>query len=269
MAIAFVATLILEWPFVAICLRTAPHWLRRSVAGSFAIQSVSYLALFLLYHSASIDSLLTDAIISGRDQMDLPPNVLVYYISSDDGDVYRQHLSGGPLEKVCEFKSTNPQDCLILRDGNFEGERVIYAMGKSTQIAIPNEMCPLEENGEPLDRTMAFSPRMLATRLGSAKDSPWTVIEGFWPAQGLSGENAKTSERFRVALEVPFLSWSVRDAIILPGDQILFQLGLHQVCLYDPRTRKVAVLYRGHGALAVLADGEANRERRSTSALIE
>ena len=269
MAIAFVATLLLEWPIVAICLRAAPHWFRRSVAASFLIQSVSYAALFLVYRTASVDSLLTDAIISSRDQMVLPPNVLVYYISSDDGDVYRQHLSGGPLEKVCEFKSTNPENCLILREGNFEGERVIHAMGVSTQVAIPNEMCPLEENGEPLGRSLAVSPRMVATKLGSAKNSDWTVIAGFWPAQGLSGENSKTKEQFRVALEVPFLRWSVRHAMILPGDQILFQLGLHQVCIYDPHTRKIAVLYHGHGALAVLADAEANREMRSTRALME
>lgn len=74
----------------------------------------------------------------------------------------------------------------------------------------------------------------------------------FWPAQGLSGENSKTSEQVRFALEAPFVKWYVRHAIVLPSDCILFQLGSRQVCILDLQARKVAVLCIGRGAVAVL-----------------
>jgi Tfp pilus assembly protein PilE len=46
--VSFVLTLLLEWPFVALCVRGSPGWLRRSVKGSLVVQSASY-ALLLVF----------------------------------------------------------------------------------------------------------------------------------------------------------------------------------------------------------------------------
>jgi len=43
-----VLTLLLEWPFVALCVRGAPGWLRRSVKGSLIAQTASYGVLVLI-----------------------------------------------------------------------------------------------------------------------------------------------------------------------------------------------------------------------------
>ena len=44
----YVLTLVLEWPFVALCVRGSPGWLRRSVRGSLIAQTASYGVLVLI-----------------------------------------------------------------------------------------------------------------------------------------------------------------------------------------------------------------------------
>jgi len=44
----FVLTLVLEWPFVAFCVRGLPNWFKRSVQGSLAAQGASYGVLIVL-----------------------------------------------------------------------------------------------------------------------------------------------------------------------------------------------------------------------------
>ena len=46
---AYVLTVLLEWPFVAFCLRRSDAWLRKSVWGSLVVQSASYLVIFGCY----------------------------------------------------------------------------------------------------------------------------------------------------------------------------------------------------------------------------
>ena len=41
--ITYVVTLVMEWPFVALCLRKTPHWFRESLWGSLVVQTASYL----------------------------------------------------------------------------------------------------------------------------------------------------------------------------------------------------------------------------------
>jgi len=44
----YVLTLVLEWPFVALCVRGSPGWLRRSVRGSLIVQTASYGVLVII-----------------------------------------------------------------------------------------------------------------------------------------------------------------------------------------------------------------------------
>ncbi len=107
--------------------------------------------------------------------------------------------------------------------------------------------------------------------LGAARDSSIRFSSGFWAAQGLRlltkverprgrrpspdrygfdwGEWETTRRLF--ALETPFLAWRVRDIIQLPDDVVLLRLG-DQLCLFDYRTMRIALLARGRSATAVL-----------------
>lgn len=109
--------------------------------------------------------------------------------------------------------------------------------------------------------------------LGAARDSSIRFSSGFWAAQGLRlltkverprgrrpspdrygfdwGEWETTRRLF--ALETPFLAWRIRDIIQLPDDVVLLRLG-DQLCLFDYRTMRIALLARGHGATVVLEE---------------
>lgn len=260
-AVAYAMTCLLEWPFVAGCFWRAEKPLRRSVTASMLVQSVSYVLLIGWYGLASVYSLCTDLTIVPPDQIALPHDVCIYSIADEDGNVYSRELGTGRQRQVYELKSRDFKDCLSFQASESEaGFHKIVALLESgdrnepkvvdLDIAVHDENCPLSENGRPLMADRFHSP--IAPKLGSAYDSPWTINAGFWAAQGLAGENSKTGEQFRFAIEVPFIQWNVRHAILLPGEQVLFQLGTRQVCILDLKARKVAVLCFGHGAVAVL-----------------
>lgn len=97
----------------------------------------------------------------------------------------------------------------------------------------------------------------MATRLGDASNSPWEFHTGFWPDEGLQGVRKDTGRHVRLAYETPFGQWSFRNAIHLPGDIVLFQLGDDQICVFDPNKHQVALLVRGRGAAATMLDDAA------------
>ena len=109
--------------------------------------------------------------------------------------------------------------------------------------------------------------------LGAARDSSIRFSSGFWAAQGLRLLTKVERPRGRrpspdrygfdwgewetrrrlFALETPFLAWRVRDIIQLPDDVVLLRLG-DQLCLFDYRTMRIALLARGYGATVVLEE---------------
>lgn len=263
-AAAYVATLWLEWPFVAISIWGKGHDLRRSFVASLFVQSVSYVLLFGWFGMASVRSLLTDVTLVPSEQIPLPPNVRIYYIANEDGDIYSREPSAGKVEKVFDLDSTDLSDCLwfdepemttgprelvaLQESGDFNNPKIVH-----TGIIVANANCPKGENNFPAYRQRDPTPSSgTATRLGAAQNSPWSFVAGYWPLQGLSGENSKTGEQLRCALEAPFVQWRVVHAILLPTDKVLFQLGRRQTCLLDPEARKLSMLCLGRGAVAVL-----------------
>ncbi len=58
-AATYFLTVVVEWPFVALCFRNAPQWLPSSIKSSLLIQSASYALLFGGYWLLSSTSLYT------------------------------------------------------------------------------------------------------------------------------------------------------------------------------------------------------------------
>jgi len=95
-----------------------------------------------------------------------------------------------------------------------------------------------------------------ASPLGSATNSQWEFQAGFWPIAGLLAENKATGTKVHFSYETPFGAWTVRNAVHLPTDKVLFQLGKDQVCAFDPQSRKVALLWHGRGPVPVIEKTE-------------
>ena len=87
----------------------------------------------------------------------------------------------------------------------------------------------------------------------NVRQSGRNFFTGFWAAEGLRGENTNTGTKIKVRLETPFIQWQARNAIQLPNDQVIFQLGGDQICLFDPNTKRLAILARGRGPVVALS----------------
>ena len=103
-AITYFLTLLLEWPFVAFCLRKTDGWFRKSIWGSLVVQSASYLVLFGWYWAASGTSLYTDLAVVQPSAISLPKDAMLYYLAEDNGDVYARDLDRGETKKICELR---------------------------------------------------------------------------------------------------------------------------------------------------------------------
>ena len=70
-------------------------------------------------------------------------------------------------------------------------------------------------------------------------------------------ENKATRTRVHYSYETPFGAWTVRNAVQLPSNKLVFQLGHDQICAFDPQSRKVALLWHGRGPVPVIDKTEA------------
>ncbi len=269
-AVTYGITLALEWPFVAWCFRETGDWLRRSLQSSLVVQSVSYVLLFGWYWAASGTSLYTRMDIVPVSELDLPEFVRVYYIRLADGSVCQRELAGSIEQKVFDLQSANKNDRLFARRNAADTNRWDLMARRETDDRRPPELVEVRTNlvGETAAdlRMMEDGPRGTwfsigeAPRIGSATRSPWAFRAGFWPVEGLRGHQKATGERVHFSYETPFGAWTVRNAVHLPSDIVLFQLGDNQICSFDPATRRVALLWHGRGPVAVIEEGQDGRQ---------
>jgi hypothetical protein len=201
--------------------------------------------------------------IVAPSEVSLPDSVLVYYIDTTDGSVHRRHLLGGRDEKVFELHSNHVNDTLMaepsttteglwnivarLESKNGRHPRFVQVLSNQAVEVASVETSSADQRKE--GTWFTFGP---APPLGSAKGSPWKFYAGFWPIQGLEGSNSATHAAVHFSYETPFGQWMVRNAVHLPSDKVVFQLGWDQICAFDPVTRRVALLWHGRGVLPVL-----------------
>lgn len=252
-------TLLLEWPFIAWCFRGTQDWLRRSVLATLVTQSASYVLIFGWYWMASGTSLYTAMNIVDPHELSLPESVLVYFIAPADGNIYRRQLTGGGEQRIFDLHSSNENDRLFVRASSSDKNCWDLVARLETKdhreprfVDVLKDM-PVEATP---DRRSTLDPPQYygtwfsfgeAPSLGDATHSQWKFRSGFWPIEGLVATSMASGEKVRFAYDTPFGSWNVRNAVHLPSDQVLFQLGNDQICGFDPVSRRVALLWRGRG----------------------
>lgn len=258
-------TLVLELPFVVVALRKKPHWFMKAFGGTLVVQSVSYIFIFGWYWMASGTSLYRSTEVVELSAMSLPEEVLVFYISAKDGDVYVRPLAGGADEMVIDLGSSDWNDRLILHDGSVQDDGIWDLVARQdTNVTQAPELISMNRSfsedvvpepdprAEQVGTWFSFGA---VPKLGRAGNSEWNFQTGFWPIEGLRGEREGVPDtRVGFSYETPFGEWFVRNAIHLPNDQVLFQLGTDQICVYDPETRQVALVVKGRGPTAVLKE---------------
>jgi len=259
---AYALTIVLELPFIFFLLRRSDHALRRSLVASVVVQTISYVVVFGWYWRASGTSLYTQMHIVVPAEMSLPDKVVVYFISAQDGDVYSAPLNSGRMERVMKLGSTHKNDRLVLRPQPFTRWDLVVRM-ESTNHWDPQfvpvitnlvaEIAPdwRSTNGNQTLEGTWFNFGAVPP-LGAATNSDWEFFAGFWSIEGLHGKNERRRTNIHFSYETPFGEWMIRNAVLLPTDKVLFQLGEDQICAFDPESKKVALLWRGRGPMPVV-----------------
>lgn len=259
--VAYVLTILLEWPFVAIAFRQTAHWLRRSIVASLVVQTASYAALFVVYWNTSGTSLLTDTTIVALDELAPLENVVVYYIGDPDGNVYRTDLGNRQSTLVRELPKNDRTVFLALDTralGDIQQKVVVRRETDSNEVETLATVAAFAEetalvtrgDRDPDGRSGPWRGVGTAPLLGVAQ-SDWELESGFWPLNGLHGTNTRTNERVWLSLETPFVAWAVRHPVQLANDYVLFQLGDRQICMYDLATKRLALVARGRSPVVM------------------
>jgi hypothetical protein len=251
-AISYVITLVLEWPFIAFCFRNTKGWFRKSIWGSLVVQSASYLVLFGWYWAASGKTLYTDLAIVQPSAMSLPRDATLYYTAENHRDVYAHDLGNEKTRKVGELNSSGVEHTLVLRESHTNAGCWDLIAGSRTEEPSPADTVVLAG----LTGTTA-DPPCVGLRPGGdvprfhADKSGWQFHFG-WMAGRLDGENTMRGRRVHLSLDTPFVQWPVCNPTQLPTGHVIFQLGRDQICILDPDENQVALLAKGRWPLITL-----------------
>ncbi len=258
--VAFVVTLLTELVFVWFTLGFRETRLRRALTATLAVNGLSYILLFGWYWTASATSMMTRLTVVSVDEMKVQGPYALYYLSEAGDQVIRVDLAN-PLsvQAISAVTATDYEDHLFARPRGDSGFDLVVVLGgdqwgDAELVVLQDfaERVPVHDppgsgyRGPPAGTSMSFGE---VPSIGA--DSEWEVRTGFWSAEGISGTNTTTGERFHYALELPFVGWSIRHASQISGGYVVAQLGSRQICLVDLESRRIALIARGKGPIVV------------------
>ncbi len=261
-AVAFLFTLLIEFPFFWLALRRVPNALKRSAKAALLINSLSYVLLFGWYWGASGTSMMTDLEVVPAAGLSLPAGYELYYVSANGTEIMHTDLNGRRVEKVRAIEAFHDNDRLFAQANPQSGFDLFIRLHEKEHDRGRSELILKKFSPHaPVDTRRVNNPDLPAEgtwfnfgevpKLAATGD--WIYWTGFWPVEGIQGENKLQQSRFRFAMETPFAAWSVRNATHLTGDVVVFQLGKDQICALHPQTKRIALLVRGKGPLVVRA----------------
>jgi hypothetical protein len=225
---------------------------RRAFRGSLVAQSVSYSLLIPLYASASAMGVYSETVLVPSPAFVENREALVYYIAGD-GALWRVRLDGAERRFVAPLPSTESDARLAAKrrdDAGFDLYVVptraldgVLILDRFALAASPPEIEYHSGLGADYGRAADLRPE------GQHNTH---VFANFFASDGLS-----ISGQQPLTLYTPVLAWAPRNATVLPGDEVVFQLGPDIICVFDRETRKLAQLARGRGPVVALDDTRA------------
>jgi hypothetical protein len=254
--LAFLFTIFAELLFVGILLCKRKRWVLLSMAACLVINIVSYIPLAFWYHGVSVQSLFKNAVIVSKADYSIRHPKAVLYFVGEGQDIYRMRLDGSNPEKFYEPEKHSGKVILFLRQTPSRQETDLY-MARSEGFYVPEEshsICLQEGVLRSSDLTFPDERGMQAfeaTDFRTAEQRRWNVNAKFWAMEGLELRDSDSQEWFNIALETPFVQWYVRNATVLPDDEIIFQFG-EQICIFDRESRKLALLAQGSSPVVIL-----------------
>jgi hypothetical protein len=252
---SFGVTLAVEWPFFWLAMRRRGEGALRSLRATVAANAVSYGLLFVWYWLASATPTSWGATLCRADRLESIPNARVFYIAPNGSDIMQLRLDGSAPTKISQIAAPAPWGVLGFshppEDGTAKLE-IEAEYGKPIQRVA--EIHTVQAASRPTENDF-WQSHFGGDDLQGEQPPRWIVWCGFWPVMGIrvSNDREKT-EKFVMAVDMPWVSWAASNATILPNDQLVFQLG-EQIMRVDLKRNLAAAVVAGHGPVVVL-DGK-------------
>ncbi len=243
----FLATIIVEWPFCFSLIRRRPNAASKSLLATAAVHVLSYAALVWFYLSASDTTLYTELEASEELVPSLPATAEVLFLSPEDGDLYRIRLNGSDRRIALSLDGSHSDLHAQVDTANDTYRIRGWSRGKSVDLgfvvsAEQWRAVALEARTDLFGEAWDFREETERGR---------TVRMGYWARQGLIVSNAQS--RVAIGLEVPTVAWRTRNATVLPGDLVVYQLG-DQIVVLDLESRRLGFLASGRSPLVLLKE---------------
>lgn len=242
--VCYILTIFFEWPFVYRILRKKSKPVKTTLKASFIVQSLSYAALIVLYLFANNTSILTKAHITKSLSFVKPIKGHVYFISKEDGDIYKIRPDGTDKRLVVKADIKQYDSRLVAlpaKGGNGadlyvtdypEEEKLALLISNAAHSAI------YMESGPPLNNTHLNIGDAAGGEFGKTPH-----VSTYYSSIYIDMENG---EHYQLALETNFFHPLATNATVLPTKQVIYQLG-EQILILDVKTRKLALLTMGRG----------------------
>ncbi len=235
--ITFLLSVLIEWPFVRAAflydrkvevadkgeVDEAEYHPRRIFGATVLAQCVSYALLAVYYLAVSGTGFIRHARVVQGVGFAANPHTAVYYMH--EGRDYCIKLDGAAPVAVTRQQVYQVQSDCCERYRRKQ-ELYDYYLGASS-------------NGR-----KTFDLR-------SAPNEAWKISTDFWGTYGLQLRNERTDASFDLGLELPFVRWRSEYAVLLPGDQVIYQFG-PQIVLFDIKSRRLAFIARGRRPVVVM-----------------
>jgi len=256
-AVAYLLTLILEFPFVYLaCKSKSPCW-KYSIIGSLMVQTVSYVLLIgFWYYPISSIGILKDVQWVKKLDFVKNNNAVMYYIDATGKNVYRTKLNGG--DQTLVFTSEK---------GGIDVLGFEYDEEKRTAdlVAFSDKHCLVIKSAL---NEAEYETRKNRFRWGDEAEDFRNEDERVWlvsrSEDSLWLVDSVHNNETRLRLDVPFLKWPFCWLSVLPGDEIVFQLG-NQICIYSRPENKLALLVKGTSPAVFLEDPAENQTVKTQS----
>ncbi len=260
---ALLMSVALEWPLCFWVCRRKKGRIAKSIIAALGVNLVSYAVLVWLYMGVSGTTVLTRLTPEPSLEFAVSKDAWVYYTSSGELALNRIRIDGTGREEVLSGAE--------MRDRGFREPQHFHYGSKTPLIWL---YVKKSENGrldlccdvydEQTVLLAGFAPS--SAKVGVVKEdeippwfgpyfavdlgsSGWEVWTGEWAVEGLWAKKGNMEKR--LGLELPFLNWYTSFATVLPGDQVVYQLG-NQIVLVDLNADKIGVITKGYSPVVVL-----------------
>ncbi|MFH1228525.1 MAG: hypothetical protein V1701_11575 [Planctomycetota bacterium] len=254
----FLITLIIEWPFCFVLFIKQGKKITRSLYAVIIVNTISYILLIPFYWLFSGLSLINGTELDKTLSFVKDDKAWVYYISPNDGDIYRAKLNGTSVQKIKDAKISGKYKQLFLRPADEKPYMDLWVLDKENSLKGPEYLIISHVidhvTVSSYQKEKDFAPWFKSVDFRPDEQRDWDVYTGFWSIEGLSAKNKKTGQHFWIALETPFIDWSMRNLTILPNDQVIFQLGDNQIIILDLNSRKLGLITKGRSPVVIMGN---------------